>query len=89
MTTAQLKIATKLILYKLLLLDLLLVQKKHTSHQSLYRELGWMTLETRRKIHRLRKMYSIINNYPPVYLQNMNAHLIPDHRHNTRFTNSK
>ncbi len=29
-------------------------------------------------------MYSIINNYSPVYLQNMIAHLIPDHRYNTR-----
>ncbi len=57
---------------------------KYTSHQSLYTELGWMILETRRKIHRLSKMYSIINNYSPVYLQNMIARLIPDHRHNTR-----
>ncbi len=29
-------------------------------------------------------MYSIKNNYSPVYLQNMITHLIPDHRHNTR-----
>ncbi len=58
--------------------------KKHTSHQSLYRELGWVTLETRRKIHRLSKMFSIINKYSPMYLQNIIAHLIPDHRHNTR-----
>ncbi len=43
-----------------------------------------MTLETKRKIYRLSKMYSIINNYSPVYLQNMIAHLIPDHTHNTR-----
>ncbi len=43
-----------------------------------------MTLETKRKIHRLSKMYFIINNYSHVYLQNMIAHLIPDHRHNTR-----
>ncbi len=27
--------------------------------------------------------FSIINNYSPVYLQNIIAHLIPDHRHNT------
>ncbi len=43
-----------------------------------------MTLETRRKMYRLSKMYSIINNYSPVYLQNMIAHLIPDPIHNTR-----
>ncbi len=43
-----------------------------------------MTLETRRKIHRFSKIYSIINNYSPAYLQNMFAHLIPNHRHNTR-----
>ncbi len=78
MTTALLKIDRNLNLYKLL------VQKKNTSHQSLYRELWWMTLEKRRKMYRLCTMYSIINNYSPVYLQNMIAHLIPDHRHNTR-----
>ncbi len=45
-----------------------------------------MTLETSRKIrvHRLIKLYSIINNYSPVYLQNIIAHLIPYHKHNTR-----
>ncbi len=45
MTTALLKIARKLNLYKLLQLYLLLMHKKQTSYQSLYKELDWMTLE--------------------------------------------
>ncbi len=43
-----------------------------------------MALETRRQIHKLSQMYSIINNYSPVYLQNIIVHLILDNRQNTR-----
>ncbi len=35
-------------------------------------------------MHRPGNMYSTMNNVAPGYLQNTIAHLIPDHRHNTR-----
>ena len=40
--------------------------KRCTSHAAMYRELGWINLKTRRKIHRLIKFYCIVNNLTPI-----------------------
>ena len=58
--------------------------KKRTSHQSLYRELGWSTLQSRRMNHRLIKMYDILNNNTPSYLNTMTQHLLPSEEIRTR-----
>lgn len=44
--------------------------KKGTSHARLYNELGWQPLRRRREIHKLCKIYDIINDYTPNYLSN-------------------
>ena len=45
--------------------------KRCTSHSALYNELGWQTLETRRKINKLIKMYNVVNKKAPKYLSNI------------------
>jgi hypothetical protein len=44
---------------------------KHTSHVRLLEELGWPTLSTRRKHHRLNLMFKIQNNLAPKYLTDL------------------
>ena len=41
-----------------------------TSHNSVYKELSWQTLEERRKRQRLRTVYKTIHGEVPLYLQN-------------------
>ena len=41
---------------------------KHTRHVDLLRELGWETLSDRRRYHRLRTMFNIMNGAAPEYL---------------------
>ena len=45
--------------------------KKGTSCELLYSELGWPTLQERRKIYKLQKMYMLANNLMPKYLQDI------------------
>ncbi len=42
--------------------------KKRTSHESLYKELGWQTLSQRRHCKKLIKIYDVINGRSPNYL---------------------
>ena len=58
--------------------------KRCTSHAAMYRELGWINLKTRRKIHRLIKFDCIVNNLTPIYLQLLIEPLVPRHDHRTR-----
>ena len=41
------------------------------SLSSLYRELGWSTLESRRKLHKLVLFYKMVNNLVPEYLSSL------------------
>ncbi len=43
---------------------------KGTSKHCLTQELGWESMSTRRKIHRLILYYKIVNNLSPTYLKN-------------------
>jgi hypothetical protein len=44
---------------------------RHTEHSTLLSELGWNTLEQRRKYHQLVTYYKIIQNISPTYLTNI------------------
>jgi hypothetical protein len=44
---------------------------RHTSYDSLLKELGWNALSVRRMFHRLIIMYKIINNYTPHYMKSI------------------
>ena len=44
--------------------------KRGTSHARLYNEIGWQPLRQRREVHKLCKMYDIINGHTPTYLVN-------------------
>ena len=43
--------------------------KTHTSHEYLYKELGWQPLQQRRDIHKTCKMYDIVQGHTPAYLR--------------------
>ena len=58
--------------------------KRYTSHQALYNELGWVTLEKRRKMHKLQKMYCIYKEACPTYLSGIINDLRPVHTYGTR-----
>ena len=60
--------------------------KKRTSHDALYRELGWLTLSTRRTICKLVKLYDILNNSSPTYLTDIfRPHMLTNiHSRSTR-----
>ena len=45
--------------------------KKGTSHVLIYNEINWPTLEERRKEHKLKFFYKIVNNSAPSYLNNL------------------
>ena len=53
-----------------------------TSHELLYKELGWDRLEDRRKKQRLKVLYKIIHGEAPVYLQQV---LNEQHGENNRY----
>ena len=55
---------------------------QQTSHELLYKELGWERLEDRRKKQRLKVFYKTINGETPVYLQNV---LNAQHRGNNQY----
>lgn len=42
--------------------------KRRSSHELLYKELGWQSLQIRRYIHKMTKIYDIVNGHTPVYL---------------------
>ena len=61
--------------------------KKGTSHNRLYEELGWETLEERRKYHCLTQMYRIIHKQVPTLLSEiMPANINQRNPYNTRNT---
>ena len=43
--------------------------KYRTSHDPLYKELGWKPLQERRDVHKITKLYDIVNSHTPNYLQ--------------------
>ena len=49
-----------------------------TSRVKLYTELGWETLEERRKYHRLTSYYKIKNKLAPEYLQSLELTAYPE-----------
>jgi hypothetical protein len=59
--------------------------KRGTSHSALYRELGWLTLKERRKIHKLVKIYKIVNRISPDYLCDIIQSFQSKDHHHTRF----
>ena len=58
--------------------------KRCTSHELLYRELGWQTLKERRYISKMCKMYLIVNNQAPLYLIEIINQYKLTGTHNTR-----
>ena len=55
--------------------------KRCTSHDNMYRELGWQTLSQRRQINKLVKMHAIVNKCAPNYLVNtLNQFKIPHNK---------
>ena len=48
--------------------------KRNSSHEELYKELGWQPLQRRRHIHKLTKMHDIVNNVTPKYIHNLIDH---------------
>lgn len=55
--------------------------KKRTSHDKLYRELGWLTLSVRRLISKLVKFYDIVNDNAPSYLKDIIQPYMLSHTH--------
>jgi len=51
---------------------------KHTNRKKLYNELGWESLEDRRKVRRLSNYYKILNNLTPPYLRSYTLTTPPD-----------
>ena len=45
--------------------------KRGTSTNAIFQELGWPTLRSRRNIHKMCKMYNIVNNAVPAYLKSI------------------
>ena len=58
--------------------------KRGTSHESLYRELGWNTLKTRRDNTGLTFVYKMLNRDAPDYLCKVIEPFIPRHAKGTR-----
>ena len=58
--------------------------KKCTSHDYLYKELGWQTLKQRRTINKLFKLYCIINKQTPSYLYDSISSYRIQHPQSTR-----
>ena len=44
---------------------------RHTQHQAILRELGWIPLDLRRRCHRLNLFYKILNNKTPNYIKSI------------------
>jgi hypothetical protein len=58
---------------------------RHTSNNKLMQELGWETLQTRRKYHKLCLFYKIHNRLTPTYLNDLLPPMISQiHNYNTR-----
>ncbi len=58
--------------------------KRRSSHAALYFELGWISLYDRRKMHKMCKLYTILNHLTPKYLSDTLQSYQGQHRYSTR-----
>ena len=58
--------------------------KKRSSGNLLYKELGWQSLKHRRYIHKMVKLYAVVNKISPQYLTDTLLSFQRAHVHNTR-----
>jgi hypothetical protein len=62
--------------------------KRYSSHASLYNELGWNSLQDRRKMHKLCKLFAIHNQLTPKYLSDTLQSYQTQHIYRTRMANN-
>ncbi len=57
--------------------------KRQSSHAALYFELGWISLYDRRQMHKIFKLYTILNHLTPKYLSDTLQSYQTQHRYST------